>query len=144
MNGRLTVAEWRRGNESLGAARLCLGAKYYADAVSLSYFSVLHVAKAALHSLGISAGSHVGVRGMFGLHIVRAGLVEPKWGAEIGQLSSIREVADYRVTEVIDQQDAREASDRAAAFLDRIHPLLTRSIPPQDLEQPPRSCESQA
>ncbi len=134
MNGHLSVAEWRRGNESLGAARLCLGANYYADAVSLSYYPVLHVAKAALHSLGISAGSHAGVRGMFGLHIVRAGLVEPQWGAEIGQLSIAREVADYRVTEVIDETDAREACDRANAFLDRIRPLLAASIPPQHVE----------
>ena len=134
MNRHLLVAEWRRGNESLGAARLCLGAEYYADAVSLSYYSVLHVAKAALYTHGISTASHAGVRGTFGLHIVRAGLVEPQWGAEIGQLSIAREVADYRVTEVIVETDAREACDRANAFLDRIRPLLATSIPPENLE----------
>ncbi len=134
MSVRLAAAEWRRGQESLGAARLCLGGAFYADAVSLSYYSVLHAAKAALRLHGIETNSHAAMKTMFGLHLVRTKLVEPRWGAVIGQLGALRDVADYQVTAKLDEDDAREASDRAAAFLDRIHPLLTRSIPPEDLE----------
>ena len=107
---------------------------FYADSVSLSYYSVLHAAKAVLQVHGLSVRSHAGVRGVFGLHIVRAGLVERRWGAEIGQLAALRDVADYQVTVEFDEQDAREACHRADAFLNRIHPLLTTSIPPQHLE----------
>ena len=71
---------------------------------------------------------------MFGLHIVKTGLVEPEWGAEIGRSEGRRNASDYDAMLHFDEDDAREASDRAAAFLDRIHPLLTRSIPPEDLE----------
>ena len=49
-------------------------------------------------------------------------------------MADLRFDADYDVTLEFDEQDAREASERAQAFLDRIHPLLTSSIPPQDLE----------
>ena len=134
MSHNLAIAEWRRGNESLGAARLCMSDAFYADSVSLSYYSVLHAAKAVLQVNGLSVRSHAGVRGVFGLRIVRAGLVERRWGAVIGQLAALRDIADYQVTVKLDEQDAREASDRAAAFLNRIRPLLTRSIPPEDLE----------
>ena len=134
MSVHLAVAEWRRGRESLGAASLCLSGAFYADSVSLSYYSVLHAAKALLQLHGLATRSHAGIRGVFGLHIVNAGLVERRWGAVIGQLSALREVADYQVTAQFDQTDARDACERADAFLDRIRPLLTSSIPSKDLE----------
>ena len=135
MSVHLAAAEWRRGQESLGAARLCLSGAFYADSVSLSYYSVLHAAKAMLQLHGFSARSHAGIRGVFGLHIVNAGLVERRWGAVIGQLGALSEVADYQVTAEVDETDGREACERADAFLNRIRPLLPRSIPPKDLEE---------
>ena len=111
-----------------------MSAAFYADSVSLSYYSVLHAAKAVMQTHGFSARSHAGVRGVFGLHIVNAGLVERRWGAVIGQLRALREVADYQVTAQFDETDARDACQRADVFLDRIRPLLTDSIPPEDLE----------
>ena len=134
MNGHLTVAEWRRGQESLGAARLCLNGRFYADAVSLSYYSVLHAAKAALQLHGIETSSHAAMKTMFGLHMVKTNLVEPRWVAEIGQLSALRETADYDAAAQFDETDGRDACQRADVFLDRIRPLLTDSIPPEDLE----------
>ena len=134
MNRKSAIAEWRRATESMGAARSCQRDGYYADSISRAYYAILHAAKAALHLHDVTAESHSGVRSMFGLHIVKTGLVEPEWGAEIGRSEGRRNASDYDAMLHFDEQDAREASDRAAAFLDRIHPLLTRSIPPEDLE----------
>ena len=78
-------------------------------------YSVLHAAKAVMQTHGFSARSHAGVRGVFGLHIVNAGLVERRWGAVIGQLRALREVADYQVTAQFDETDARDACQRAAS-----------------------------
>ncbi len=124
MSGHLVDAEWRRGRESLRAGQLCLHNGLYADAISRSYYSVLHAAKAVLHVHNISAESHAGVRSMFGLHIVMANLVEPKWGGEIGDMADLRFDADYDVTLEFDETDGREACERASAFLDRVRPLL--------------------
>ena len=134
MNRKDAIAEWRRAVESMGAASSCQRDGYYADAVSRAYYAILHAAKAILQIHGVTAESHTGVRSMFGLHIVKAGLVEPEWGAEIGRSEDRRNVSDYDVSVGFDEQDAREACERAQAFLDRIRPLLTSSIPPQDLE----------
>ena len=134
MNSKPIIDEWRRATESMGAALSCQRDGYHADSVSRAYYAILHAAKAALHLHGVTAESHSGVRSMFGLHIVKTGLVEPEWGAEIGRSEGRRNASDYDASLEFDEQDAREASDRAAAFLDRIRPLLTRSIPPEDLE----------
>ncbi len=87
-------AEWRRANECLTAALLCLNNGLNADAISRAYYAVMHAAKAALEIRDVSADSHQGVRNQFGLHIVRPGLVEPAWGSEIGNL---RALLDRRV-----------------------------------------------
>ena len=134
MSRKSAVAEWRRAVESMGAARSCQRDGYYADSVSRSYYAILHAAKAALELHDVTAESHAGVRRMFGLHIVKTGLVEPEWASAVGDSADERIASDYDAMLHFDEQDAREASDRAAAFLDRIHPLLTNSIPPQDLE----------
>ena len=134
MNRRAVVAEWRRATESMGAARSCLRDGYYADSVSLAYYAILHAAKASLQLHGVMAESHTGVRAMFGLHIVRTGLVEREWAAALADSADERTVSDYDAETQFDEQDAREACERADAFLDRIRPLLTSSIPPEDLD----------
>ena len=95
MNRRAVVAEWRRATESMGAAHSCLRDGYYAGSVSRAYYAILHAAKASLQLHGITAESHTGVKAMFGLHIVRAGLVEPEWAAAIADSADERTVSDY-------------------------------------------------
>ena len=134
MSRKSAIAEWRRAVESMGAARSCQRDGYHADSVSRAYYAILHAAKAALELHDVTAESHAGVRRMFGLHLVKTGLVEPEWASAIGDSADERVASDYDASLEFDEQDAREASNRAAAFLNRIRPLLTRSIPPQDLE----------
>lgn len=129
--------EWRRAQECLGAATLCLGNGFYADAVSRSYYSVLHAAKAAL--LHVSATdleaatdvlpeSHDGVLNRFGLRLVRPGHVERVWAAHLGQLSQLRFLADYDVMTVFSETGSREAVVRADSFLNRMRTLLAGRV----------------
>ena len=124
MSADVARAEWRRANESLAAALLCLNNGLNADAISRAYYSVIHAAKAVLEIRDVSADSHQGVRNQFGLHIVRPGLVEPNWGSEIGRLNTLRVVADYDVMEAFTESDARDAYDGAEAFVNRMRSLL--------------------
>ena len=117
-------AEWRRANESLAAALLCLNNVLNADAISRAYYAVIHAAKAALELRDVSADSHQGVRNQFGLYIVRPGLVESVWGSEIGRLNTLRVVADYDVMATLTGSDARESYHRAEAFVNRMRPLV--------------------
>ena len=134
MSRESAIAEWRRATESMGAARSCHRDGYYADSVSRAYYAILHAAKAALQLHGVTAESHAGVKRMFGQHLVKSGLVEPEWASALGDSADERVASDYDAKLHFDEQDAREACDRANAFLDRIRPVLTTSIPPQHLE----------
>ena len=127
MNRESAIAEWRRAVESMGAARSCQRDGYYA---------ILHAAKAALQLHGVDAESHSAVRRMFGLHLVKTGLVEPEWSAEIGRSEGRCIASDYDAKLHFDEQEARQASDRPL----RSQP--TRSSPSQSCPSP-KSSESQ-
>ena len=134
MRKKSAIAEWRRATECKGAAQLCRREGYYADAVSRAYYAVMHAARAALQLYDVTATSHTGVRSMFGLHIVRAGLVEPEWAAVVGDSGDERIASDYDVATIFDESDALVACDRADAFLARIRILLACSIPSEELD----------
>jgi uncharacterized protein (UPF0332 family) len=131
---KYVLAEWRRATESLGAAQVCHRNGFYADSVSRAYYAILHAAKAALQLHNVSAESHAAVRRLFGQHLVRTGLLEAEWGAAVGQSADLRVISDYDVIRSFDDADAREACDRADAFLARIRTLLASSIPPEELD----------
>ena len=88
----------------MGAAYSCQRDGYYPDLVSLTYYAILHAAKASLQLHGITAESHTGVRAMFGLHIVRTGLVEPEWAAAIADSADERLVSDYDAETEFDER----------------------------------------
>jgi uncharacterized protein (UPF0332 family) len=134
MSEEMALAEWLRARECLGSAWLCQGGGFHADAISRAYYAVLHAAKAALQTRDIHPDTHKGLRNLFGLHIVRVGLLEPEWSALIAQLNALRQDADYTVTRIFDESYARVACERAQAFLNRIRVLLATTIPPENLE----------
>ena len=132
------AGEWRRAQECLGAARLCLDGEYFADAVSRSYYAVMHGAKAVLaHVIATDADAeedvlpqtHDGVMNRFGLRLVRTGDIESEWAALLGQLSQMRFAADYDVMTTFSPADTWQAVERASAFLNRMGPLLRDSVP---------------
>ncbi len=89
----------------------------------------MHAAKAALQIYDVDVNRHRALGGLFGQHIVNRNLVQAELRSEIGRHSGLRNHADYEVDMVFGEADARDAYQRAAAFLDRIRPLLTDYIP---------------
>jgi uncharacterized protein (UPF0332 family) len=133
MSEELTIAEWRRAQECIGAAWLCQGRGFYSDAISRAYYAILHGAKAALQLYDIDARTHEGVKNAFGRSIAVAGLVERHWSREINSLGVLRRTADYDVTRTFSESDSRLACERSEAFLNRIRALLATTIAPENL-----------
>ena len=133
MADSLLDREWQRARECLGAARLCFDHGFFADAISRSYYAVLHAAKAALAYViatdaeaaeDVLPQTHEGVTNRFGLRLVKSGYVERAWAAYLGQLSQLRFSADYDVMTTFSETECREAVERSASFLNRIQALL--------------------
>lgn len=134
MSETLAIAEWQRAEDCRQAAHLCRQHGFYADAISRSYYAVLHAAKSALALYDVDPGSHRALSNLFGLHIVQAGLAEGQWGSVIGRLSDLRMDADHDVRMIFRETDAADACQQADAFAERIHALLTRTIYPERLQ----------
>lgn len=135
MSEARAIAEWQRAEDCRQVAQLCLQHGFYADAISRAYYSVLHGAKAALALHGVNTRNHRGLGSMFGLHIVKTGLVETHWSSVIGQLSAMRQDADYDIGVIFSEADAAGACQQADAFANRIHALLADTIAPERLRQ---------
>lgn len=75
MNRDDVKAEWKRATETFGAATTLVVNGYDNDAISRSYYAMLHAAKAGLATKEIEADSHRGVAAMFGKHLVKTGEV---------------------------------------------------------------------
>ena len=137
MNEAAAIVEWLRAEECRQVAQLCLRHGFYADAISRAYYATLHGAKSALALYGVSPNTHRGVSGMFALHLIKPGLVEREWRSVIGRLARLRQAADYDSETAFSETDAARAYAQAAAFINRIHTLLTVAIAPERLQQRP-------
>ncbi len=130
----LVAAEWRRALSSLGASLALLNTGHYEDAVTRSYYSIFHAAKAALAVREIETTTHAGVRSMFGLHLVQTAEIEPSWARELSEGLDDRNRAEYNVFAHFSAEDARDEHVRATAFARRIRQyLLTKGLPEDEI-----------
>jgi uncharacterized protein (UPF0332 family) len=115
---------WKRAQDSLRAAEVLHGQALYADAVSRSYYAVMHAARAALLANGVVAESHNAVRRLLGQHLVKPGLIEPEWARILGVEQDRRISADYDTETVWDEEGSNRLLIDARRFLERIHAYL--------------------
>ena len=87
------------------------------DAVSRAYYCVFHAAQAVLLTEGLSAGTHQGLVNLFGLHLVKTGKFEKRFGKYLANLKDDRENGDYEVYSAIDLETAECAVREATEFL---------------------------
>ncbi|MCA9448968.1 MAG: HEPN domain-containing protein [Candidatus Omnitrophica bacterium] len=124
MNRGLVLAEWRRGLESLEAAKVLANQGWSTDSISRAYYATLHAAKAVLQVHGVVPESHSAVRRMFGLHLIQSGEVEKEWATILAHTFDDRIVADYDVEVSFDENQALEEVNRAQNFQDRMREYL--------------------
>lgn len=124
MNRDIVLAEWRRARQSMRAAELLTREHCYADAVSRTYYAVLHGAKAALQVREVAAESHAAVGRMFGLHLVHPGEIEKQWAKHLGTGLDERLAADYDSEVTFSEQDALRECREARKFIGRIRRYL--------------------
>jgi uncharacterized protein (UPF0332 family) len=136
----MVLAEWSRSREALRAADTLTRDRCYADAISRAYYAVLHAAKAALHVHDVAADSHAAVRRMFGLHLIRAGELEPEWSTYLVESLDDRLAADYDVETTFSREDARSECRRSREFLSRVRRyLLKKGLKERELRKAYRS-----
>lgn len=122
----LARKELARARKSLRAAETLLDHELYEDAISRAYYAVFHASKAALATVDIFPDSHQSVRRMFGLHLVKAKVIEREYATILTAEQEDRELSDYDVAIAIEKDRANQRVNDARRFLDRIeHHLNT-------------------
>lgn len=97
------------------------------DAVSRSYYVVMHAAKAALLVHDAIAESHAAVRRLFGIVLVRPGLVEEEWASILAKEQDRRIAADYDVGIPWESEAVSRLVEEAGAFVQRIRDYLVNA-----------------
>ena len=95
---------WMRARQALAAAEILHKEELYADAVSRSYYAVMHATRAALLANGVVAESHSAVRRLFGQILVKPGHIESEWAKVLGVEQDRRIAADYDTESVWDEE----------------------------------------
>jgi len=121
--------EMDRAGKALRAAEVLLDEDLFEDAVSRAYYAVLHAARAVLLTLDISPSTHDGVRRMFGLHLVKPGILETEFAVILTAEQQDRELGDYDVVFTMEAERAQKRVEEAKAFLNRISRHLNESMP---------------
>ena len=116
-----------KSHEKLKVAQKLLSGDEYEDAVSRAYYSAFHAAQAALLTEGLSASSHQGLVNLFGLHLVKTGKFEKKFGKFLANLKDDREQSDYEVFSTINQETAQQAVKEAKEFLAAVESYLKQA-----------------
>lgn len=124
MNLENVLEEFERAKRALQAAKNLHEDGLYEDAVSRSYYAVMHAAKAALLVHDAIAESHAAVRRLFGAVFVRPGLIEEKWADVLAREHRRRIAADYGVGVSWEPADVSRLIEDAQAFIQRIRDYL--------------------
>lgn len=117
-----------KSKEKLRAAEILFKNDEYDDAVSRAYYSSFHAAQAVLLTEGLSADTHQGVVTLFGLHFVKTGKLDKRFGKILSNLKDDRENGDYEIYSVIDSEVAGEAVQEAREFLKEAERYLAKYL----------------
>lgn len=93
----LIAHEIERGDEALKSAETLLAAELFRDAMSRTYYAVLHYARALLATKDCYPKSHHGVMQMFSQHFIKTGIVTVEVGRILARQQKFREESDYTV-----------------------------------------------
>lgn len=114
--------EVSRSQKSLKSAKKLFEERLLEDAISPSYYAVLHAAKAVLLSENVTVTSHDAVKRLFGMHMIKTGKIETKYSKILSEEQDERYLADYDVAfspeqervekRIIDAEDFQNAMIR--------------------------------
>ena len=128
-----TTQEFIRGyltkaDEKLGVAQRLLAQADFEDSISRSYYAAFYAAQALLLSEGLTSKTHSGMISIFGLHFVKTGKVDKKFGRFLSNLLEDRQQSDYNLFSGLDKLDADNAHSEATLFIQEIRRLLQSFI----------------
>ncbi len=88
------------------------------------YYACFHAAQALLVCYGLSAHTHAGTLGVFGMNFVKTGKINKGLGAFFSRMEQLRMKADYNCEYDVVKEDVESMSEPAHSFLSAIQELI--------------------
>ena len=114
-----------RAREDLDTARDLLKALRWRGAVNRAYYTVFHVASAALLWIDVERAKHSGIQAAFSEFFIKPGLIEVGYGRIYRRAREWREEQDYSiVARELDEPSATQVVNDAERFMTRLERYL--------------------
>ena len=113
-----------RGEGKLLSAQILLEKDRIDDAISRAYYAAFLASKALLHLLGISPKTHQGIVTMFGLKVVKEGLLPSTIGRALNELFEARQTSDYAVIVFYTKEDGVRLVEEANTIINGIKNVI--------------------
>ena len=94
--------------------------EYWEIVANRLYYSAFYAASALLIHKGLTAQTHHGVMHLFGLHFIKTGLIDNRFGTLYGRLFSLRQAGDYSDTFDLTEEDVTPLIVPTGEFIDVI------------------------
>ena len=115
----LAKSEIERAVDELNASKLLQGKGFFFKSVASAYYAIYHASKALLLLKGVLPKTHEGVERMFSLYYIKTEEFDLTVGKVLGRLMKMRQEADYYPEVPFTSEEAVEAIQMAADFLER-------------------------
>jgi len=135
MTEPLVIYRINRALDTLKEVPVLVEHEFLNTAINRLYYACFYAVSAILLHHKIEASTHAGVRQMFGLHFVKAEIIDAQHGHFYSRLFNIRQISDYddyidfdreRVMDMIEPAEEliklSRCFNKIAAYLDNAYP----------------------
>ncbi|MCQ2324981.1 MAG: HEPN domain-containing protein [Paludibacteraceae bacterium] len=116
-----------KANLFLSEADELFKTNHLSTAANRYYYACFHAIHALFVENGITTRTHEGLNTLFGLHFVKKGLIDPRFGAFISKMESLRTKADYDVVYDVSEEDIKEMQPSAHELVTLIINMLNHT-----------------
>lgn len=90
---------------------------YYDMAANRYYYACFHALHAFMIMNGRSCHTHGGLIAEFGMHFIKTGIIDSKYGRFVSRLGQLREKSDYNCFYEVNEEDVKDMIEPAHEFI---------------------------
>ncbi len=113
-----------KARQSLHATRVLRDEGLFEISIARAYYTMFYLVQSLLIGKGLTFSKHGATHSAFGLHFIKAGVVEPKFHRYLLDSFDLRITDDYEATTTLDLAQAEEQIAHAEEFLAMTETLL--------------------
>ncbi len=113
-----------RSEDKLDSAQILLKEEKYDDSISRAYYAAFLAVRGLLLLLGDSPRSHSGLITMFGLKVIKQGLLSREIGKALNELFEARQTSDYSIFVYYSKDDCLKYIENSRKITDEIKTIM--------------------